>query len=311
MTERLLNLIPLFLLGAIVLIPFLCLFLYKKRKVRTCMVFSHLWCMIAFLVLGIFLLHTVRRNFSERQRDAHDATNLLRIARSLRQGDTENSIKGLDSLMANTLHRTASDISDDKMAKLAPKVLMIWQEFKEYYDNYNVEATGGMVPHVRRKLEHVPWRDMQLAIKKFERIYGSGKIATAPGVNIKSWITPAIPDEELSNKVILLDFWNIHCGPCVKSLPELQKLHNKYKERGVTVISCAGGNKQETKKFLDKHGYSFPAGMASNQMIHDYAIRGNPSYFMIDRNGNLVWGPEHRLPTDEELEKNLGDGKLK
>ena len=303
--EKFPRLIPLFLMGAIVLIPFLCLILYKMRKIRTCLVFSHLWCMIAFLVFGAFLLHTLRRNFSERQDYAEKATRLLQIAKTMRQGETENSIRYLDAFMAGTLYRTAYDISDDKMAELDPMVLLAWQEFKEYYDNHNVESTLGMIPHVRRKLEHVPWLDMQLAIKKFELTYGNHKIAAAPGVQIKSWITPEIPEEDISNKVILLDFWNIHCGPCVKSLPELQKLHDKYKERGVTVISCASGNKQQTKKFLDKHGYSFPAAMASNQMILDYAIRGNPSYFMIDRNGNLVWGPEHRLPTDDELEKQL------
>jgi thiol-disulfide isomerase/thioredoxin len=122
-------------------------------------------------------------------------------------------------------------------------------------------------------------------------------------VKIKSWITPAMSDEELSNKVILLDFWNIHCGPCVKSLPDLQVVHEEYKDRGLVVIACAGGNEKDTKKFLEKNGYSFPAGMAANQMYSDYGIRANPTYFMIDRNGNLVWGPEHRLPTGDELEE--------
>jgi hypothetical protein len=36
-------------------------------------------------------------------------------------------------------------------------------------------------------------------------------------------------------------------------------------------------------------------------MCLDYAIRENPTYFLIDLNGNLAWGPENRLPTDNEL----------
>jgi hypothetical protein len=62
---------------------------------------------------------------------------------------------------------------------------------------------------------------------------------------------------------------------------------------------------EETKEYLGKHGYDFPAGMVSWQMYLDYAVRGNPSYFLIDRDGYLVWGPEHRLPTDDELIKLL------
>ena len=45
-------------------------------------------------------------------------------------------------------------------------------------------------------------------------------------------------------------------------------------------------------------------------MYLDYAVRGNPSYFLIDRDGYLVWGPEHRLPTDAELMPLLNDGVI-
>lgn len=300
--ERYLSLIPWFLMGAIVLIPFLCIILYKLRKVRTCLIFSHLWCMIAFLVLGAFLLHTVRRHFSGRREYAEKAASLLQVAVDLREGQTDKSINRLDSIIANTLHRSAYDISIDKMED-HPEILWVWQQFKEYDDTYEIKGHNWGLVH--RKITQIPWSNFQLAIRKFEQTYGNGKIATAPGVNIKSWITQAIPKEKLSGKVILLDFWNIHCGPCVKSLPELQKVHNKYKEKGLVVIACAGGKKQETKEFLDEHGYTFPAGMAANQMYSDYAIRGNPSYFMIDRIGNLVWGPEHRLPTDDEIKRIL------
>jgi thiol-disulfide isomerase/thioredoxin len=110
-----------------------------------------------------------------------------------------------------------------------------------------------------------------------------------------------VADEFLKDKVILLDFWNIQCAPCIASLPELQEIHDTYKDRGLTVIACAGGDTRKTKEFLDKHGYHLPAGMLSHQMFLDYAVRGNPSYFMIDREGYLAWGPEHRLPTPDEL----------
>lgn len=299
--QKILHLIPWLIITAIVIIPFLCFLLYKRRKIRTCIIFSHLWCMITFCLLGMFFLHTVRRN-SERPEYADKARKLLTICKMLREGDTRNSIVHLDNYQAQTLYRTAYDISDDKMGDLDPEILWVWQETKEYYDTYNVDDTAwGMAPHARRKLAHVPWSAMQLAIKKFEQTYGSGEMAAAPGINMKSWISPAISNEELKNKVILLDFWNILCKPCIKSLPKLQKLHDKYEDRGLVVIACAGGSKKKTKEFLDKHGYNFPAGMVAYQMILDYAIRGNPSYFLIDRDGYLVWGPEHRLPTDDEL----------
>ena len=225
------------------------------------------------------------------------------MSEMLRSGETQKGITHLDNYFAQTLYRTAYDISDTKMSGLNPDTLWVWQKAKEYFDTYEVKEpfVPSMIPHVRRKLSHVPWSEMQLAIKKFEQTFRNGKTATAPAIDIESWISRPITIEEFKNKVILLDFWNIGCFPCVQSLPELQKLHDSYREQGLLVITCARGDKQKTKEFLDKHGYSFPAGMASWQMCLDYAIRANPSYFLIDRNGHLVWGPENRLPTDNEL----------
>ena len=300
MMQKILYLIPWLIIAAIVIIPFLCFFLYKSRKRRTCIIFSHLWCMIAFCLLGMFFLHTVRRYYSERPEYADKARKLLEICKMLRDGDTRNTIMHLDCFLAETLYRTAYDVPNYKMGEQDPDILWAWQEVKEYYDTYKIEEVG-MIPYVRQKLACVPWSNMQLAIKKFEQTYQSGEQALAPPINMKSWLGRSLSSEELKGKVILLDFWNIYCGSCIKSLPELQAIYDTYKDRGLVVIACAGGDKKKTKEFLDKHGYHFPAGMFSYQMYLDYAVRGNPSYFLIDRDGYLVWGPEHRLPTDHEI----------
>ncbi|MFA5863046.1 MAG: TlpA disulfide reductase family protein [Phycisphaerae bacterium] len=307
MMQKILLLIPFIIIATLLLIPFWCIVLYKRRKLRTCIVFSHVWCMIAFCLLGMFIVHTARRH-QERFQYAEKARVLLEISKMLREGDAQKSIMHLDDYLAETLYRTAYDISDDKMGEQDPGILWLWQEVKEYYVTYQVKEPflGGMIPHVRRKLSHVPWSNMQLAIKKFEQTYQGGKHALAPAINMESWISPPLTNNDLKNKVILLDFWNTHCHPCIKSFPELQKIHDTYKARGLVVITCAGGDKKETSKFLKKHEYSFPAGMVSNQMWLDYAIRGNPAYFLIDRGGYLVWGPEYRLPTDDELIHQLG-----
>jgi len=290
------------IMAAIPLIPLLCLLLYKRRRLRTCLIFSHIWCMIAFCVLGLFISHTVRRH-TERELYSDKARRLLEMTKILREGDTEEAITRLDDFLAGALYRSAYNVSDEKMAELDSYTLWVWQEVKEYYDTYNVKepAYGGVIPRLRRKLTHVPWSDMQLAIKKFEKTYQSGEQALAPAIKMKSWLGPEITDEFLKDKAILLDFWNIQCVPCVRSLPELQKIYDTYKDRGLVVIGCAAGNEKETKEFLDRHEYHFPTGMHSYQMYLDYAIRGNPTYFLIDRNGYLAWGPENRLPTTEEL----------
>jgi len=73
------------------------------------------------------------------------------------------------------------------------------------------------------------------------------------------------------------------------------------------VITCCPANttsRQEAQKILEQQGYTFAAG-ASNSLWLDYAIQGNPTYFLIDRQGRLAWGPEYSLPSEEILMKLL------
>ena len=44
------------------------------------------------------------------------------------------------------------------------------------------------------------------------------------------------------SKLTLIDFWATWCKPCVKAIPELNKIYDIYKNQGVEIIgiSCDG-----------------------------------------------------------------------
>lgn len=49
---------------------------------------------------------------------------------------------------------------------------------------------------------------------------------------------------EQKGKVVILDFWASWCGPCMQSLPEVEKLAAEFKDRGVRLVAV---NMQEDK----------------------------------------------------------------
>lgn len=49
---------------------------------------------------------------------------------------------------------------------------------------------------------------------------------------------PAVGLEALPGRVVLLEFWNIHCEPCMASLPKLEAMHRELSPQGLVVVGA-------------------------------------------------------------------------
>src|SRR6185437_15469091 len=47
----------------------------------------------------------------------------------------------------------------------------------------------------------------------------------------KSWTL-----SELRDKVVIVNFWATWCPPCIKDMPDLDFLYNRFKDRGLVVL---------------------------------------------------------------------------
>ena len=120
--------------------------------------------------------------------------------------------------------------------------------------------------------------------------------------------------EDFRGKVVLLDFWATWCLPCVKSMPELQKLHDRLSGEGFTVVgmSIDEGKKapEKVRDFVAGRGVGYPIlidnGKASAMTAFNVAVV--PTMFLIDAQGRIVgqWTGETDLKQVEaEIAKHL------
>lgn len=122
-------------------------------------------------------------------------------------------------------------------------------------------------------------------------------------VNLASAGTPAkgdaFPDLSTYNlegtlpafagKVILVDFFASWCGPCKESFPAMEKLHQKYGQKGLVIVAINLDKKADDMKgFLKEHPASFTIVRdASYKLVNEIKIPAMPSSFLLDRSGKV------------------------
>ncbi|MDX9912252.1 MAG: TlpA disulfide reductase family protein [Phycisphaerales bacterium] len=94
----------------------------------------------------------------------------------------------------------------------------------------------------------------------------------------------------LKGNVVVLDFWGTWCLPCKKSSPEVQKLHERFKDSNVQVIGVASRERDAEapkKEFADK-GYTFTLIPKGDDLVRDFGIRQYPTFVIIGVDGELI-----------------------
>lgn len=94
---------------------------------------------------------------------------------------------------------------------------------------------------------------------------------------------------EFRGKVILLDFWIKNCGPCILSVPHLNKLQDKFNKNDFELLSVnAYDSKEEVGKFINKHNIKYQILIDGKTVAEKYGVSGFPALFIIDKSGKII-----------------------
>lgn len=96
---------------------------------------------------------------------------------------------------------------------------------------------------------------------------------------------------EYAKNVVLLDFWATWCGPCKAKMPFIQKMHEKYGDKGLKVISVLSGDvghEKQAAKYIADYKYTFDLVFGNNELSEKYNIRFLPTVMMVDDEGTII-----------------------
>ena len=96
----------------------------------------------------------------------------------------------------------------------------------------------------------------------------------------------------MKDKVLLLNLWATWCGPCRFEIPELQKIHDRFEERGFEVVgvSLDESGAAVVKPFVDEQKMTYPVVLDPRGQLADMLqTTVLPTTILVDRSGKIVW----------------------
>ncbi len=110
--------------------------------------------------------------------------------------------------------------------------------------------------------------------------------------------------ETLKKGPVVLDFWATWCKPCIKSLPKLQALAEKYAERGVQVLTInvdGTRNLPKVRPFMQRHKLKLPVLLdKTNEVLKQFHLTGIPATLIIAANRTVWYKHQGYRPGDEQ-----------
>ncbi|HEX2557409.1 MAG TPA: thioredoxin-like domain-containing protein, partial [Nitrososphaera sp.] len=106
----------------------------------------------------------------------------------------------------------------------------------------------------------------------------------------------ALSLDDLKGHVVVLDFWTYCCINCMHTLPDLDWIEKKYRDKPVIIIGVHSAkfyNEQDAENIreaVSRYEINHPVVVDRNMAIwQSYSISGWPTLVVIDPKGNIVY----------------------
>lgn len=124
----------------------------------------------------------------------------------------------------------------------------------------------------------------------------------APKLQCGAWLQGEPVKEFQAGTAYVVEFWSTWCGPCRESIPHLNDLHNKYKDKGLIFIGqdCLEDDPRHVAAFVkqmgDKMTYrialdakSSGQGKMWDTWMNASGQPGIPTMFLVSKDGRIAW----------------------
>jgi thiol-disulfide isomerase/thioredoxin len=116
--------------------------------------------------------------------------------------------------------------------------------------------------------------------------------ATLTGANFGTYISgPKVGAADLAGKVVLFEYWGVHCPPCLASIPHLAEMQKKYGRDNFVIIAnhCQGEPAEMVVSTWSGKGGGQEISVVADGSLPNANVSGIPRCFLFDHEGKLVF----------------------
>lgn len=146
---------------------------------------------------------------------------------------------------------------------------------------------------------------MNTGTKTFFAAVGLGLLSLAAGVhfgaagrsqNVELTFIGVKGDQfsmsSLKGKVVLVNFWATSCSVCKSEMPKMVQTYEKYRDQGLETVAVAMSYDPPDRVFAyaqqNKLPFRVTLDIFGKAMDAFGGVRGTPTTFLVDRQGNIV-----------------------
>ena len=246
-----------------------------------------------------------RQSFAENEREAAETRSKLDAARKER--------KLFEVMMHRATLQSLDSLRDDlenQFIAAHPESLVSLYHFYEGLKRLTPIQLEAKYPLLGVQARQTAWGKVITAAYENWNKLSPGH--TAPDFTLNTPDGRPVCLHEVKARVKLLDFWASWCGPCRAESPELVRIYNRYKDRGLEIVSVSLDSKLPAwKKAIESDGLQW-IHLSSLQgwqcpVASLYRIHSVPACFVLDTDNRIVavkvWGKE----LEEAIKRTMND----